>query len=581
MGLLQSRTISSITILHISAKGILLDDDDDENGFAGVISDTNEIPQSQKIKPTQTKNRTGAYVWRVNDLNKLTRFIFLGSDNSFCYKATNIEPKREDAQCIDRLIADGRGEEVVKLILSISLEGRAARQNPTIFALALCARSNDAKTKKAAYEAFHKICRIPTHLFMFVRYCEQESNGTGWGRAHRNNIIKWYVNKCQNPVGLCRLVTKYRHREGFTHCDVLRLAHPKPKDNVTVVVYKYLTKGYKKLEKYLAENPGVKDDENASKMLEYLTAVERAKTCTDEDDIIEFIEKFGLEREHMPTQLLNSSKVWEALIKNLKMEATIRNLGKITSLGLCQPKSWVERALVERLADEELLKKSRTHPFKVLLALNTYKAGKGDKGHLTWIPNDAVLKALDDAYYTCFKAVEPTGKRFLLAIDVSGSMDAPCVGSTTITCKLAAAAMMMVTMRTEEHCDIVAFSHRLVPVDIKKTDTLPEVLKKTEALPFGGTDCALPMIHAQEQKKEYDVFIVYTDSETWFGKIHPSRALQEYRKQMNNPEAKLIVVGMASNGFSIADPEDFGMLDIVGFDSGATQTIAKFVLGEL
>jgi 60 kDa SS-A/Ro ribonucleoprotein len=33
---------------------------------------------------------------------------------------------------------------------------------------------------------------------------------------------------------------------------------------------------------------------------------------------------------------------------------------------------------------------------------------------------------------------------------------------------------------------------------------------------------------------------------------------------------------MASNGFTIADPNDAGMLDVVGFDAAAPQLIADF-----
>lgn len=47
---------------------------------------------------------------------------------------------------------------------------------------------------------------------------------------------------------------------------------------------------------------------------------------------------------------------------------------------------------------------------------------------------------------------------------------------------------------------------------------------------MGGTDCALPMIYAKQQSLDVDVFIVYTDSETWFGKIHPCEALKDYRR---------------------------------------------------
>jgi 60 kDa SS-A/Ro ribonucleoprotein len=40
--------------------------------------------------------------------------------------------------------------------------------------------------------------------------------------------------------------------------------------------------------------------------------------------------------------------------------------------------------------------------------------------------------------------------------------------------------------------------------------------------------------------------------------------------------AKLIVAGMVSNGFSIADPYGAGMLDLVGFDLAAPTVMADF-----
>lgn len=461
----------------------------------------------------------------------------------------------------------------------MSLSGRAAKQNPTIFALAICARSNDLETKQLAYASLNEMCRIPTHLFMFVKYCETAGSGTGWGRAHRNAIIKWYENKCGNPLSAARLVTKYQSREGWCHKDLLRLAHPKTKEAAASVLFRFITKGLDEAKKLAANQFG--DVQVVSDMVSYLEATQIAKHCTIDDDMVRMINMHKLERELIPTQLLKSKSVWEALIKNLKMEATIRQLGKITSLGLCEKGSPVEKEITEKLTDEAALKSARVHPFKVLLALKTYESGHGDKGSLRWEPNKKVVSALDKAYHLSFMNVEPTRKKFLLAIDVSGSMSVPCIGSTTITCRDAAAAMMMVTARTEKHYDVVAFSHKLMPMDIKKKDTLPEIIKKTSELPFGGTDCALPMLWAEENKKKYDVFIIYTDSETWYGKIHPSRALLDYRKSSGISDAKLIVVGMASNGFSIADPDDLGMLDIVGFDSAAPQTIAEFSMGKL
>ena len=41
--------------------------------------------------------------------------------------------------------------------------------------------------------------------------------------------------------------------------------------------------------------------------------------------------------------------------------------------------------------------------------------------------------------------------------------------------------------------------------------------------------------------------------------------------------AKAVVVGMTSNGFTLADPNDRGMLDVVGFDTSVPAVISDFV----
>ena len=42
-----------------------------------------------------------------------------------------------------------------------------------------------------------------------------------------------------------------------------------------------------------------------------------------------------------------------------------------------------------------------------------------------------------------------------------------------------------------------------------------------------------------------------------------------------------VIGGMASNGFSNADPADPGMLDVVGFDTATSQLISDFARGAL
>jgi 60 kDa SS-A/Ro ribonucleoprotein len=94
-------------------------------------------------------------------------------------------------------------------------------------------------------------------------------------------------------------------------------------------------------------------------------------------------------------------------------------------------------------------------------------------------------------------------------------------------------------------------------------------------LPMGGTDCALPMIWAAKENVPVDVFAIYTDSETWAGDIHPFQALNQYRQKTGIP-SKLAVIGMTSNGFTIADPSDAGMLHVVGFDTTVPEVLRWF-----
>jgi 60 kDa SS-A/Ro ribonucleoprotein len=58
----------------------------------------------------------------------------------------------------------------------------------------------------------------------------------------------------------------------------------------------------------------------------------------------------------------------------------------------------------------------------VLVALNTYKAGKGIRGSAEWPVVRKLVDALEAAFEMAFTAVEPAGKRFVLGLDVSGSM---------------------------------------------------------------------------------------------------------------------------------------------------------------
>src|SRR5205823_12799294 len=134
-------------------------------------------------------------------------------------------------------------------------------------------------------------------------------------------------------------------------------------------------------------------------------------------------------------------------------------LAKMTVVGLVAPMSEETRLVVSLLGNEERLRASRLHPIKVLAALKTYAQGHGERGKLKWEPVPRVIDALNDAFYACFGNVTPTNKRWLLALDVSGSMGGSYIaGIPGLDARTGSAAMALVTAATEQEHTIVAFS---------------------------------------------------------------------------------------------------------------------------
>lgn len=517
------------------------------------------IPMTDVMTP-QVANSAGGYVWTVDHWTHLLRFLVLGS-SACTYYASARKLTLENAEAVLQCI-DVDGLRTVRTIVDVSTSGRAPRNDAAILALAICLKAGELSTRKAAADAVVRVCRTGTHVFELASAVDEMG---GWGRVTRRAFSRWYQ---RNDVdSLAYHVSKYRQRNGWSHRDVLRKAHPTPPSKAHDALYRWVTKG-----ELSADAPA------------RLGRVGEAAHAEDAATVIRLITDHGLVREEVPTRFLSDRDVWDALLRSgrgMPMTAMLRNLAKMTSLGLLSSGSNATRHVYRKLTDTEQLKRARIHPLQILVALNTYTRGRGGKGKLTWTPVRAVSKALDQAFSLSFEAVPKTGKRHLLAVDVSGSMGwSEIAGMTGITPAIGAAAMAAVTHRAEASCHLTAFSTHLTPVDLPRNATSTQVQQAFARIPMGGTNCALPMLHALKHRIPIDTFVVYTDSETWSGTVHPAEALRRYRDAMGI-DARLIVAGMISNGFTIADPDDKGMLDVVGFDITAPQLMARFSRGEL
>jgi 60 kDa SS-A/Ro ribonucleoprotein len=561
-----------------------------------------KTPQSEPLDERQVKNSAGGFVYSIDDWGRLQRFLILGNEGG-TYYASERKLTKENAACVERLLKVD-GPRVVKEILDVSTSGRAPKNDPAIFALALCLKRGDEKTRQQAAAWVPAVCRTGTHLFTLAEATKQLGIGKGgWGPVVRRAFKRWYTHSAGADWLALQLI-KYQQRNGWSHRDILRRARPKT-TGVTQELLHYAVKGW----------PGIGTEEHPDPVLRRVWAFEATKVLQQGKEatptlIAEMVRKYNLPRECVPTESLRSMEVWEALLfagkHGMPLGALVRNLAKMTAVGLLAPLSNAVAEVVRRLRDAEGIKRARLHPLAVLLAQATYGSGNGERGHLEWKPVPKVLDALNEAFYLAFGAVVPTGKRRLIALDVSGSMSGGGVAGTSLSPRAASSALAMVTMRTEENWHTIGFTGatRVAPgrfrqrssglfmpvysggraenavatLDLRAAMSLDEVVAYTDGLPFGTTDCSLPMIYALQHKVPVDVFEIYTDNETWAGGVHPMVALREYRKQ-TGIAAKLVVVGMTSTGFTIADPEDAGSMDVVGLDAATPMVVNDFIRG--
>lgn len=513
----------------------------------------NKVTSQQEAIPGKdmVQNNAGGYVFKLDKFKQLERFLILGTTGGTYYVQEKTLTK-ENANIVLECLKENPTT-TLEMILDISDKGRAPSNEPALFALAI-ACSYDESTK-TALEMLPSIARTGTHLFHFVQYLDSMR---GWGRAVRKGVGKWYTSKSTKDLAF--QVAKYKQRDGWSHKDVLRLAHPKPLVKEQEDIFSYLV--------------GKQEEVPQIGLLKTMDALSKATT---EKEVVSIInESKNAVMEILPTRWKNKPEVQKALLPTLGMTALVRNLGNFGSSGLLINGNWnVINNIVERLKDEKAIKKSRIHPMQAIVAYITYSRGTGIKGNNSWEVVPQIVDALQELVYKSFENVESTGKKYYLALDVSASMRWSMVGNNILSCAEASAVMAMTIARSEQNYVINGFADGLRPLKITAKSTLKEAFHEVSVNNFGGTDCALPMIDALKKNIFIDTFVVITDNETWAGRVHPVQALKEYQNKINK-NAKLVVIGMTATGFSIADPSCPEMLDVVGFNTSTPNIIAEF-----
>lgn len=345
---------------------------------AQAIVIRNAVPQWFRLDPDQIQGAAGGFVWQITDKEQVIRYLIIGSEGGNFYQT----PQQVSSQCASCVLRMTRTPDnfkwLIETIRQVSMEGRAAKQESTLLALATAivfAPTPAAKTE--ALNAVKDCVRILTHMYMLIGYIKIFSKaghptlsaaapaataapvvGSGLGRGIRRVFGEYFYSR--TGIEIANLMTKYQNREGWTIKDVLTLIHIDPKkmkddggrlaiDNVfktkeefapilaaappTAEPTKTLLSAIKEIHA-IAERP-LQPATNPS-----LAGLSNYQYAEEIDRMVSIINSAGLCREHLPSQLFKHKKIWEALLMNkgangkgkgMPLTALIRNLGKLSS----------------------------------------------------------------------------------------------------------------------------------------------------------------------------------------------------------------------------------------------------------
>lgn len=516
-------------------------------------------PVTQKVDPKQIENSAGGWVFAPDKWAKLDRFLILGSDSSSFYASAR-ELTFQNMDNLNQCLQED-GPRTVRRIVEIRSQGRAPKVDPSIAAIVWALKHGDQATRRLACDMFSSVVITGSDLLMAMDMLKGFRLGSS--RLSRRAIEQWYTKKL--PKDVAYQVIKYRSRNNKDHKYCWSYAHGKhPEGELGSITRRFKTGWDDVLT--------AQDSDNIPQVIKDFV---RMKSLINEPDkIAEIISSNrSITWEMVPTEVSNNLAVQWALLRQMPINAMIRNLAKYTASGLFGSNREAVNHVVSRLTDVEAISRSRIHPLKIYVAIRQYATGHGNKGSLTWTPLDRIVDALEKAFSIAMtkNVLGDPNREFLVAVDTSGSMHAR-TSVAEVTAREIATVMSYIILNQYPNSKGVAFAdnvHSNAPRALGRS--LSDYVRDFNGLPSGGTDCSSVIYYARTQGLKPDGIVCLTDSETWKGG-HWHVWLNDLRRT-NKKRIKSILCPLVANRHSINNPDDADSMEIVGFDASIMDTI--------
>jgi 60 kDa SS-A/Ro ribonucleoprotein len=396
---------------------------------------------------------------------------------------------------------------------------------------------------------FERVCDNGKMLRNFVQIVRSGQVGRkSFGTAPKRLVQRWLASRTDAQL----LAASVGNAPSLA--DVVKMVHPKPADRSRSNLYGWLL--------------GKPHDQDL------LPATVRA------------LEAFRADGRQpvpdVPFQLLTSKELdrshWLAIAKNASWQTARMNLNTFHRHGVFDDDKTTDH-LATLLRDRHAIARGSAFPYQLMTTLKHLEPG---------IPR-AIRAALHDALEIAVERVPALPGKVFVAIDVSGSMQAPVTGrakgnTSVVKCIDVAALFAAAIVRQNHSCEVIPFHDHVVQFATKRGQDVFRAAERLASLPSGGTNCSAVLAHLNERGARGDFVVYVSDNQSWIGAsgVNGSTAmLTEWRRfKVQNRGAKLVCIDIQPYA-TVQAPEGDDVIHVGGFSDQVFEVLRAIADGGL
>lgn len=293
--------------------------------------------------------------------------------------------------------------------------------------------------------------------------------------------------------------------------DVLRLTHPKPKNEYQNQLYRYL----------------IYDE--VGEELKQIRALKKLLQKQEFDaEALELIQESHATWELAISHFGNKAEVWNAL--DIPFMAGLRNLRNLLEAGAYEALD----AVIEKLKDEKSVLKSKQFPFRFYSAYQEISqlvdVSREYKGK--------VLRALEIAMYLSVKNIPKLSGKTAVIVDTSGSMSSYISQYSSVSYVDIASLLGAISHMISDDSLVIAFADTAEKVALERDGSIFENMKRIQNTEVGYSTYVEEAMELLEKSEFYpDRILLFSDMQVYseYGDSNAVRSINRYLENHNRP----------------------------------------------